>query len=272
MLRSLLGAARRYSFFSLSLPSLFSPSISSAIFFLPVSSFSVLLCLLSRFSFSRFFLLIRSVYLSSPSFSALLPSLPLRHPLELGLVVPSGNGYPTYTCRRVRRSRTHMRGPLLRAVEGKEGQQVDACIRVSNNTGICIICTYVHARVRVYVPSVRPSKFSVRGKDRSFYRNYCYPRGSSNLRVVNSPLMHDPAQTNLACERVWMHRYQYIAQMIRIKGNTRLYYYGIHVFSSPPVAVIFFLFLFFFFDKLSLSLSLQSVSPIHVENVNTRCI
>lgn len=41
--------------------------------------------------------------------------------------------------------RTHMRGPLLRAMEGKEGQQVDACIRVSNNTGICIICIYVHA-------------------------------------------------------------------------------------------------------------------------------
>jgi len=45
-----------------------------------------------------------------------------------------------------------MRGPLLRAVEGKEGQQVDACIRVSNNTGICIY-TYVH--VYTCRPSVK---------------------------------------------------------------------------------------------------------------------
>lgn len=135
------------------------------------------------------------------------------------------------------------------------------------------VCARAYTRVRV----VRPSKFSVRGKDRSFHRNYCYPRGSSNLRVVNSPLMHDPARTNLAC--IWMRRYQYIAQMIRIKGNSRLCYYGIHVFSSPPVAVIFFLFLFFF-DKLSLSFFLSfSFSAIrvacmyvHVENVNARRI
>lgn len=63
--------------FSPSLPSLFSPSISSAIFFLSASSFFVLPCLLSVF-FSRFFLLIRSVHLSSPSFSALLLSPPPR--------------------------------------------------------------------------------------------------------------------------------------------------------------------------------------------------
>lgn len=39
-----------------------------------------------------------------------------------------------------------MRASLMRAVGGKEGQQVDACIRDSNNTGLYIYLTYMYMR------------------------------------------------------------------------------------------------------------------------------
>lgn len=200
MLRSLLGAARRYSFFSLSSLTLLSIYLfGNLLFVLPI-----LLCL-SLPSFVSPFLV--SFFLYAVCASHLCPSPRSSfHPSP-----PSSSSSRARTRRAFRKrlshvhagvcvERTHMRGPLLRAVESKEGQQVDTYIRVSNNTGICIMCTYAHAYVRIR--AVRPSKFSVRDKDRSFYRNYCYPRGSSNLRVVNSPLMYDSARSNLACECV----------------------------------------------------------------------
>lgn len=200
MLRSLLGAARRYSFFSLSSLTLLSIYLfGNLLFVLPI-----LLCL-SLPSFVSPFLV--SFFLYAVCASRLCPSPRSSfHPSP-----PSSSSSRARTRRAFRKrlshvhagvcvERTHMRGPLLRAVESKEGQQVDTYIRVSNNTGICIMCTYAHAYVRIR--AVRPSKFSVRDKDRSFYRNYCYPRGSSNLRVVNSPLMYDSARSNLACECV----------------------------------------------------------------------
>lgn len=85
--------------FSPSLPSLFSPSISPAIFFLSSPSFSVFPSLLSFL----LFLFLSSYTQCAPPISVLLralpsiPPLPPRHPHELGLVVPSGNGCPTYT-------------------------------------------------------------------------------------------------------------------------------------------------------------------------------
>lgn len=94
MLRSLLGAARRYSFFSLSSLTLLSIYLLGNLLF-------VRLILLFPSLLSYLLLLFLSscmqcAPLSSPSFSApFLPS-PSHHPLELGLVVPSGNGCPTY--------------------------------------------------------------------------------------------------------------------------------------------------------------------------------
>lgn len=68
--------------------------------------------------------------------------------------------------------------------------------------------------------------------------------------------MHDPAWVQ-SCMRMhrWMHRYQYVAQMIRIKGNTRLLLRDPRLFFSSRCR--YFLFLLFFYK---LSLSLQSVS------------
>lgn len=88
-LRSLLGAARVLSFFSSSLPSLLSSSISLSIFFLSPSSFSFSFSL-SLFPLGSFFLY--AVPHLHPSFAFPFSS----HPLKLGLIVPPGNGCPTY--------------------------------------------------------------------------------------------------------------------------------------------------------------------------------
>lgn len=79
----------------------------------------------------------------------------------------------------VPRTRTRVRACVSAvAAGGKEGQQVDTRIRVSNNTGTRQRDGYVRVRTR-------HSFFRPGDKHRSLYLNYCYSRGSSNLRVVH---------------------------------------------------------------------------------------
>lgn len=201
MLRSLLGAARRYSFFSLSSLTLLSIYLfGNLLFVLPI-----LLCL-SLPSFVSPFLV--SFFLYAVRASRLCPSPRSSfHPSP-----PSSSSSRARTRRAFRKrlshvhagvcaERTHMRGPLLRAVESKEGQQVDTYIRVSNNTGICIMCTYAHAYTCVYVPSVRRS-FPCEIKTDRFIVIIVTHADPLICRVVNSPLMYDSARSNPACECV----------------------------------------------------------------------
>lgn len=122
MLRSLLGAARRYSFFLLLFPhSSLHLSLRQSSFCPPHLSLSFLPFF--HFSFSCFFLLIRSVYLSSPSFSALfLPSFPLSSSFSRARTRRAFRKRLSHVYAGVCVERTHMRGPLLRAVEGKIGR------------------------------------------------------------------------------------------------------------------------------------------------------
>lgn len=104
-----------------------------------------------------FFLLVSSSSSLPSSFSFHRSSS--RHPLEVELIVPPGNGCPTY-----------VHAYACGAVGGEEGQQVDACIRASNNTDTRCIRVYTRVRTLVRV-CVCVRSFHTGDKHRSFYLN-----------------------------------------------------------------------------------------------------
>jgi len=149
---SLLGAAQCYPFFP------FSTLISLSVYlFFASSSFC-----LARPPFLHpslpLDLLSSHAVPPSPSFCSLF--LPPLFIIELGLTVPPGNGCPTYTYTytyaRALRTCACARPLLMRAIGGKEGQQVDACMRGLSNTAC------MRARVPSRVARF-PSQINARG-------------------------------------------------------------------------------------------------------------
>lgn len=116
---------------------------------------------------------------------------------------------------------------------------MDAYIRVSNNTGTCIIRAYTCR------PFVRPS-FPCEIKTDRFIVIIVTQIFLICLSF-NSPLMHVRSRANLPRERAWiLRKYQYITQMIRIKRKYSAVITGSsHLFFSSLVAVILFFFFFF---------------------------